>query len=480
MTYGDSSYGDKSYASQGSGEIVVQESATITQFSSATTPSADTSLASSGASLQQQTGITTSTNETSIVGGGASISIGQAQTLLPVDAFTTSESSVIRAAATGADIQLADSDEFSQKVESSIVTSSGAVSSPSSVVNRATDNSTQLNTNSAIIDTDTSTISLDSSQSILSGTFTTSSTDTTKITDSANLTRVETDIFSVADSTTSVDISDITSATFGTLLSENNTSVSDFPLIISRNSATALSETQTRSIEAASPNISDWFDESWSHRNKIIIDSSNVDGELTDWPLLFKTIDTDLAESAQSSGDDIVFADSTGTQLSHEIESYDSSTGKLWAHVKLPEVSASSDTELYIYYGNSNAENQENVSDVWSNGYERVYHLSENVSGTGNIGSYSDSSPNNSPADDYVSASRNDSKINSGQALDGTDDFIEIPPSPETSNFTDFYASMWFRAKEDNGPDVVIFGTAPEYEIVYDGTGERTNENSVW
>src|SRR6056297_3140060 len=159
MVYSGSPYGSKSYASQSAGEIIVADSATRTQLSSTIGESSDTSTANIDASLQQQTSTSNNSSEVSFVGDGASVSIGQAQTLLPVGIFATSESSAIRATATSADVELADTDEFSQTAESAIVTSSNTSSSPSSVVNNSIDNSTQYNTKSAIIDTEARTVS---------------------------------------------------------------------------------------------------------------------------------------------------------------------------------------------------------------------------------------------------------------------------------------------------------------------------------
>ena len=62
--------------------------------------------------------------------------------------------------------------------------------------------------------------------------------------------------------------------------------------------------------------------------------------------------DTGLAAHARDDGGDIYFTSSGGsTKLSHEIEKFDSSTGNLVAWVKVPNLSSSTDTILYMYYG---------------------------------------------------------------------------------------------------------------------------------
>ncbi len=101
-------------------------------------------------------------------------------------------------------------------------------------------------------------------------------------------------------------------------------------------------------------------------------------------------MDAELAAQALANGDDIVFTAGDGvTQLAHEIEYFDETTGELRAWVKT-DLSASVDTNIYMYYGNAAATNQENAAGVWGSNYVGVYHLGE--SPTGAAGELVDSS----------------------------------------------------------------------------------------
>lgn len=115
----------------------------------------------------------------------------------------------------------------------------------------------------------------------------------------------------------------------------------------------------------------------WSYRKTITINHTVVsNANQTDFPLLvYLSSDSDLASHAQTDGDDIKFTDSNGTQLAHEIETYNSSTGELIAWVKISSLSASVDTTLYMYYGNSGASNQQNPTGVWNSSFKGVWHL---------------------------------------------------------------------------------------------------------
>ncbi|HMA05515.1 MAG TPA: DUF2341 domain-containing protein, partial [Methanomicrobiales archaeon] len=86
---------------------------------------------------------------------------------------------------------------------------------------------------------------------------------------------------------------------------------------------------------------------------------------------------------AQSDGDDIVFTDSGGTTvLPHEIESFTKSSGALVAWVKLPTVSSSANTDIYLYYGNSSTASQQNASGVWDSNYRGVWHMNVTADST--------------------------------------------------------------------------------------------------
>ena len=92
-----------------------------------------------------------------------------------------------------------------------------------------------------------------------------------------------------------------------------------------------------------------WYDTNWQYRKEITIDSTKVDANLTDFPMLFDRIDPDLQSKSQSNGDDILFTSDNGTtKLDHEIESYDNSTGHLVAWVRIPSLSSLTDMVIYI------------------------------------------------------------------------------------------------------------------------------------
>ena len=122
----------------------------------------------------------------------------------------------------------------------------------------------------------------------------------------------------------------------------------------------------------------------WKYRKQITIDHTKVAGNLGNFPLLVSTVDADLRNKAQIDGDDILFMDGKGEaqQLFHEIESYDSATGKLVAWVNIPTLSNSIDIDFYMYYGNSTCSSQEFTIATWDPYYCGVWHLNDFIDST--------------------------------------------------------------------------------------------------
>lgn len=122
-----------------------------------------------------------------------------------------------------------------------------------------------------------------------------------------------------------------------------------------------------------------WWDYRWQCRRKITINPSEVSFDQTNFPVEIEITDSNLAVWAQHDADDFVFTDAQQVKLDHEIELFDYNTGHLVAWVKVPFVSSTAETVLYMYYGNPSAENQQNPTVVWDTNSMLVLHLNELV-----------------------------------------------------------------------------------------------------
>ncbi len=86
---------------------------------------------------------------------------------------------------------------------------------------------------------------------------------------------------------------------------------------------------------------------------------------------------------------DLVFSSDVAGSSKYpwEVEYYDGATGDLWAWVKIPTVSNSTDTNFYVVYGDSGVTTQQNTSsfspsNVWDTNHKSVWHFASNVAGS--------------------------------------------------------------------------------------------------
>jgi hypothetical protein len=189
-----------------------------------------------------------------------------------------------------------------------------------------------------------------------------------------------------------------------------------------------------------------WWNPNWHYRREITVDSSKVDSDLSDFPVLVHLDESNFDFSkARSSGQDIRFIDPSAIPqavLSYEIEHWDSGDRQADIWVNVPAVDASADTELFMYYGNSGASDAQDAAGTWSNGYVAVVHMSEtggmlrDSTGRGNDGSLSGGSR-------YLS----DEWIDGGHDFDGSNDRINVSDSEDLNTggpYTDRVISVWF------------------------------------
>jgi len=155
-------------------------------------------------------------------------------------------------------------------------------------------------------------------------------------------------------------------------------------------------------------------------RIKITIDSSNVTSDLNNFPYLIHIAsNAGLAANARADGYDLVFtSDDEVTKLNHEVEKYVAATGELVAWVKIPFLSSSVDTDIYLYYGNPSATDQSNAAGVWDTNYNGVWHLNEDVADEGSGGTHFDSTSNNNDGSQSGNV-ETVGRIANGQEFDG-------------------------------------------------------------
>ena len=207
-----------------------------------------------------------------------------------------------------------------------------------------------------------------------------------------------------------------------------------------------------------------WIDSGFDCRKKIIVLSSEVDATLTDFPVYLDLADlgTDFHSGVKSDGSDIrITTGDQVTQIPREVVVIDTSGETGEVHFKAPSLSGTADTTFYIYYCNSSATEPAAAStngsqNVWTNGYQGVWHLEEDQAGIGNVDLYQDSTANANHGDDQISATVQTGQIGAGNDFDGTDDYIQTS-SNELATANNFTISLWVNADSTAFADHILW-----------------------
>lgn len=201
----------------------------------------------------------------------------------------------------------------------------------------------------------------------------------------------------------------------------------------------------------------------WTHRKQITLRASQVEapgnGALTDFPVLVSVTDAQIGATALASGTDIVFTAADGTTLlASEVESFTPGNSQLVAWVKVPTLSATVDTTLYVYYGNATPPAR-TPGETWTASYLGVWHLNQDPAAvaTGNV---LDSTSGNRH---FTSRNMQSNDLTAGQiglgfAFDGMDEFVDISQLSTGSTFT---ISMWVEFSGGNNPRTLLANSGP-------------------
>jgi hypothetical protein len=130
----------------------------------------------------------------------------------------------------------------------------------------------------------------------------------------------------------------------------------------------------------------------WGYKASITVDNTKVSGtgDLSNFPILISgTYDgtgtePDLRATAHGgnvtsdNGYDIAFYSDSGltTQLHHEIESFDHTTGVVNFWVNIPTLDGDADTVIYMAYGDAGVTTDPSSTDTWVN-YKYVHHMKD-------------------------------------------------------------------------------------------------------
>lgn len=226
---------------------------------------------------------------------------------------------------------------------------------------------------------------------------------------------------------------------------------------------------------------------SYSYKRSITIDHTKVPNtDQSNFPMLVSITDATLKTAANgghvqnSNGYDIgFFSDSAlTTALYWEMERYTASTGEVIAWVKIPTLSHTSDTVIYMAYGDSGISTfQSTAWMVWGANFKGVWHLGENAanttvadsSGTGNTGTNQAN----------TSAKTAAGKVGNGLTFNGSSDWVSIGSSASLgSGLGSFTISAWVKKSSNSTVDAIVWhgddsdGSGASYRFLTLTTGQ--------
>jgi hypothetical protein len=199
-----------------------------------------------------------------------------------------------------------------------------------------------------------------------------------------------------------------------------------------------------------------WYNESWTYRVKITIQSSQINSDLTEFPVYLRGSDFGASTftNAKSAAEDfrITKADGT-TELPFEIVYYDSGSNEFLVHFKADFVSSSSDTVFYLYYGNSGASaygaaDTYGRNNVWAD-YYGVWHLREDFSSTSTA---IDSTGNGRNFTVFNSPTNSAGKLSGNTlSLNGSNEYLAYADSSNAFSQEPMSISFWFKPHSVSG-----------------------------
>lgn len=223
----------------------------------------------------------------------------------------------------------------------------------------------------------------------------------------------------------------------------------------------------------------------WAKRIEITIDHNDIDTSLENFPVLIylsslsgingKDVTCVFDEIGANSKKIAVLLSDGVTQCYVEIEKWDAGSEEAWLWVKVPNISHTEDTILYLYYDNTQPDNTTYVGDpnsapaenVWDANFKFVSHMRDDPD-TSHI---RDSTGNNN---DGTKKGANEpvvtpsGRINDAQDFDGGDDFITVTDADSLDVPTDFTLECWINRETQTTYDMILT------------KGPDTQENYQW
>lgn len=191
----------------------------------------------------------------------------------------------------------------------------------------------------------------------------------------------------------------------------------------------------------------------WAHRARLDLTvPDSVDGMVTDFPLLVRLSGTAFPKEAQGGGRDIRFAKPDGSLLPHEVERWDSLSGRAEIWVRMDTVrSVAGAPALWMYWGNPTAADASAGESVYdsSAGYAGMWHLHQDPAGGAPQMRDASAARNHGTFQGSAPQAGGDAVAGPGTSFNGTDQYVSTVD--RRSDPDAFTLSLWFLATVTGG-----------------------------
>ena len=202
----------------------------------------------------------------------------------------------------------------------------------------------------------------------------------------------------------------------------------------------------TVAISVTAPGNPSTYINGYLNRRTIVVPAGSVVGSTAhgNFPLLVQESGSWLKTVANggkvqsAAGYDLRFELLDGSQLDHEVESYDGAVGQLNAWVRLPSLSPTADTKFHLYYGKTGlTAGDANPAGVWRN-YLAVYHLPSGVDRT------------QTGRDLTATNVGEDTLIGKAGSFNGTSSLLTLASAPWLNGLSAYSCQAWIKSTTDS------------------------------
>ena len=223
----------------------------------------------------------------------------------------------------------------------------------------------------------------------------------------------------------------------------------------------------------------------YEHRKLITINSSQINGASphVNFPVMIRLTDLDLKSTSNGggvnnpSGYDIIFTEADGTTLlDHELQTYTASTGDLLCWVRIPSLSPTVNSTIYLYYGKTGVYSDQSTSSTWNSNYLAVWHLED----------LSDSSPNGNTFTDHSTAANASGYLGVAREFDGDgDDLEDLNGGTYLNGLSSLSISLWAKANATGTDRGLFYGDDPDAAerligLRHDASGDNGGQANVF